>query len=41
MSADEAATKAAGRSPVWTDTRREGRVVHGLGIDELRAVRSV
>ena len=41
VSADEAATKAAGSSPVWADIRREGRVVHGLGIDELRAVRSV
>lgn len=40
VSADEAAAKVAGRSQVWTDIRRDGRVVHGLGIDELRAARS-
>lgn len=39
VSADEAASKVAGRSQVWIDIRRDGRVVHGLGIDELRAVR--
>lgn len=39
-SADEAATKLGGRSQVWVDIRREGRVVHGLGIDDLQAVRS-
>ncbi len=39
VSAVEAATKAAGRSQGWADIRRDGRVVHGLGIDELRAVR--
>lgn len=39
VSADEAATKLAGRSQVWADIRRDGRVVHGLGVDELRAVR--
>ena len=38
VSAEEAATKATGRSPVWADIRRDGRAVHGLGIDELRAV---
>lgn len=37
---DEAATKLAGRTQVWADIRRDGRVVHGLGLDELRAVRS-
>ncbi len=40
VSADEAATKIAGRTQVWADIRRDGRVVHGLGVDELRAVRS-
>lgn len=40
VSADEAATKLAGRTQVWSDIRRDGRVVHGLGIDGLRAVRS-
>lgn len=40
VSADEAATKLAGRGQVWADIRRDGRLVHGLGIDELRAVRS-
>lgn len=40
VSADEAARKLAGRAQVWADIRRDGRVVHGLGIDELRAVRS-
>ncbi len=37
VSADEAATKLAGRTQVWTDIRRDGRVVFGLGINELRA----
>lgn len=37
VSADEAAAKLAGRSQVWVDIRRDGRVVHGLGLDELRA----
>lgn len=40
VSADEAATKLAGRGQVWADIRRDGRVVHGLSLDELRAVRS-
>jgi hypothetical protein len=39
-SADEAATKLGGRSQVWVDIGRDGRVVHGLSIDELRTVRS-
>ncbi len=39
VSADEAASKVAGRSQVWADIRRDGRVVHGLDIDELRVVR--
>lgn len=40
VSTGEAARKLAGRTQVWADIRRDGRVVHGLGIDELRAVRS-
>lgn len=40
VSADEAAAKFAGRAPIWAEIRRDGRVVHGPGIDELRAVRS-
>lgn len=40
VSANEAATKLAGRSQVWADIRRDGRVVYGLSTDELRAVRS-
>jgi predicted nucleotidyltransferase len=39
VGADDAATKLAGRTQVWADIRRDGRVVYGLGIDELRAVR--
>ena len=37
VSADEAVTKLGGRSQVWADIRRDGRAVHGLGVDELRA----
>jgi predicted nucleotidyltransferase len=40
VTANEAANKLAGRAQVWADIRREGRVVYGLGLDELRAVRS-
>jgi UTP:GlnB (protein PII) uridylyltransferase len=40
VSADEAATKLAGRTQVWSDIRRDGHVVHGLAIDELRTARS-
>lgn len=39
VSAAEAATKLRGRSPVWTDIRRDGQVVHGLDIDALRGTR--
>lgn len=38
VGADEVARKLRSRSPVWVDIRRDGRVVHGLGLDELRAV---
>lgn len=40
VSADEAAAKVAGRSQLWSDIRRDGRVVHGLDLDQLRTVRS-
>jgi len=39
VSADEVATKLGGRGQVWVDIRRKGHVVHGLGLDELGAVR--
>jgi len=38
VSADEAATKLAGRAQLWADIRRDGRVVHGLGLRQLRSV---
>ena len=38
VGADEVAAKLGSRSPVWADIRRDGRVVHGLGLDELEAV---
>jgi predicted nucleotidyltransferase len=40
VSADEAAARVAGRSHLWVEIRRDGRVVHGLSLDELRRVRS-
>ena len=40
VSADEAASRLTGRSQLWTDIRRDGRVVHGLGLDHLRRARS-
>ncbi len=40
VGADEAAGKLRSRSPVWADIRRDGRVVYGLGLDELRGVPS-
>lgn len=40
MSAEEVAMKAAGRSHVWADIRRVGRVVHGLSADQLRVASS-
>lgn len=40
VSAEEASAKVAGRSQLWSDIRRDGRVVHGLDLNELRAVRS-
>ena len=40
VSADEAGARFASRSQVWADIRREGRVVHGLGVDALEGARS-
>lgn len=40
VSIDEAATKVTGRTQLWSDIRRDGRVVHGLDLDQLRTVRS-
>lgn len=40
VSLDEAAARAFGRSQVWVDIRREGRVVFGLSLDDLRQARS-
>jgi predicted nucleotidyltransferase len=36
VSIDEAAAKLAGRSQLWAEIRRDGRVVHGLGLEQLR-----
>ena len=35
VSADEAASRLAGRSQLWNEIRREGRVVHGVRLDRL------
>lgn len=40
VSADEAAARASSRSQVWVDIRREGRVLFGLGLHDLRRTRS-
>lgn len=40
VSADEAAAKLVGRSPLWSDIRRDGRIVHGLDLNQLKAVRN-
>lgn len=37
VSAHETATKISGGSQTWADIRRDGRVVHGLGLDELQS----
>jgi hypothetical protein len=39
LGADEAAANAAGPGPLWADIRRDGRLVHGLGVEELQRVR--
>lgn len=40
VSEDEAASRLRGRSQVWADIRRDGKVVHGSGLDQLQRVRS-
>ena len=40
VSTDEAAAKVAGPSQLWAEIRRDGRVVHGLGLENLRRPRS-
>lgn len=40
VSDDEAALRLTGRSQVWGDIRRDGRVVHGIGLDGLRGAHS-
>jgi predicted nucleotidyltransferase len=40
VSTREAAAKLARPTPLWADIRRDGRVVHGIGIHDLQAVRS-
>jgi hypothetical protein len=40
VSADEAVSAVAGRSPLWQDIRRDGRVVYGVGLEELQGMRS-
>ncbi len=37
VSTQDVAAKLNGSSQLWTDIRRDGQVVHGLSIDELRA----
>lgn len=38
VGAGEAGSKLSSGAQVWSDIRRDGRVVHGPGIDEVRAV---
>ncbi len=40
VGAGEVATLVRSRRPLWADIRRDGRVVYGLPLDELRGVRS-
>lgn len=35
VSTTEAASRLSGRSPLWSDIRSEGRVVHGRSLAEL------
>ena len=39
VSTDEARSRLRGRSPLWTEIGRAGRVVHGASLDELRLTR--
>ncbi len=38
VSTDEAASRLAGRSQLWNEIRREGRIVHGASLDRLLEV---
>lgn len=40
VSAREAARLVGSRRPLWSDIRRDGRVVHGPQLDDLRGARS-
>jgi len=40
VSASEAARLVGSRRPLWSDISRDGRLVHGLQLDELRGARS-
>ncbi len=40
VSADEATARIASRSQLWAEIRRDGRAIHGFGLDELGGVRS-
>lgn len=39
VSPDEAATRLAGQSQLWREIRGNGRIIHGLGIEELKGAR--
>ncbi len=41
VSADEAAARLSGRAELWNEIRRDGRVVHGLGIESLQNIHRV
>lgn len=40
VDADQAASRLADPNQLWADIRRDGRVVHGMSLDELRSSRS-
>ena len=40
VSENEVAARLTGRRQVWADIRRDGRVVHGLGLDHLKRHRT-
>jgi predicted nucleotidyltransferase len=40
LSADEAVPRMEDRGELWADIRRDGLVVHGLDLDDLRTLRS-
>lgn len=39
LGADEVAARVAGHGQLWAEIRRDGRVVHGLGLDDLGPLR--